>query len=451
MAKTKRIPVPAEVSIPAMTKPINKKGLTKELLNGIKVSERSFSFGDRPKDSFNSLMDWTQFVFVEALSSKSNIIRLINNSIIIDGQFTSFAKENGISIECLYRDSIISWKENIIGSDESYEKFFMQGVFLIKSGDIEFIHAALFHKGASYEDEISFFVLLPEENYEGYISLRNQFDDWVQKTNRDNLFIRVIHGDDIPYTKEMSWDDLFLPVELKTEIKSMVEGFLSSKDWYLQNKIPWKRGAILYGTAGLGKTSLIKAIMSQYDFKPVSIAPGANTDALYEAFLYAEENSPSLLFFEDLDSMLDRTIDTSSFLNLMDGVSSKNGLLIIATANNIKALKSSITDRPSRFDRKFEFPLPTPEMIDIYLHKWFGSMMNEKKYKEIIKIAEREEFSYAYLKELYISAFYEALAGNRKLPNERDIDAAMRRLIKDKNVLSGNRIKIDRYFGEKGE
>jgi hypothetical protein len=90
-------------------------------------------------------------------------------------------------------------------------------------------------------------------------------------------------------------------------------------------------------------------------------------------------------------------------------------------------------------------------MIDIYLHKWFGSMMNEKKYKEIIKIAEREEFSYAYLKELYISAFYEALAGNRKLPNERDIDAAMRRLIKDKNVLSGNRIKIDRYFGEKGE
>ena len=86
---------------------------------------------------------------------------------------------------------------------------------------------------------------------------------------------------------------------------------------------------------------------------------GANDEAVREAFSYAEEQSPALLYFEDLDSLLEKNVDISSFLNLMDGISAKNGLLVIATANDVKKLKSNITDRPSRFDRKFEITLPT--------------------------------------------------------------------------------------------
>jgi SpoVK/Ycf46/Vps4 family AAA+-type ATPase len=239
-----------------------------------------------------------------------------------------------------------------------------------------------------------------------------------------------------------------LPKDIKDELQAMVENFLNSQEFYLKNKIPWKRGILLYGKPGNGKTSIIRTIMSAYNFKPVTIVAGANDDAVREAFSYAEEQSPALLYFEDLDSLLEKSVDISSFLNLMDGISAKNGLLVVATANDVKKLKTNITDRPSRFDRKFEIPLPNAEMAYIYLKRWFGNLTTPKKCKELAKYAAKYEFSYAYLKELYISTMFEALAHNRKLPTEKDIDNALTRLIKDKNLLNSGAINMDKYFKE---
>ena len=125
---------------------------------------------------------------------------------------------------------------------------------------------------------------------------------------------------------------------------------------------------MLYGKPGNGKTSIIRTIMSAYNFKPVTIVAGANDEAVREAFTYAEDQSPALLYFEDLDSLLEKSVDISSFLNLMDGISAKNGLLVVATANDVKKLKTNITERPSRFDRKFEIP-PTKCRNGLYISK----------------------------------------------------------------------------------
>jgi hypothetical protein len=370
----------------------------------------------RPAASFLELMNWTSDNFKGSLKNQSDLNNFVHNRIIIDGQFLQFCEENNVTVECLYKDSIISWK-----TDHDFEKFFVQGVFLIKARGMEFLHAALFHKGNQNEDEIGFFIICSNEQFEKYVSFRNQFDAWVQQRDRGNLHIHVVDGEDLPYTKDHTWEELFLPKTIKDELQLLVEGFLASKDFYLKNHIPWKRGVLLYGKPGNGKTSIIRTIMSMYNFKPITIVPGANDDAVREAFSYAEEQSPSLLYFEDLDSLLEKNIDTSSFLNLMDGISAKNGLLVVATANDVKKLKSNITDRPSRFDRKFEIPLPNQEMAYIYLKRWFGNLITVKKCKELSKYAEKYEFSYAYLKELYISAMFEALAHNRKAPTEKDV------------------------------
>lgn len=396
----------------------------------------------RPMASFVQLMDWASKNFSSELKDHDHVNLFVHNRVIIDGQFLNFCEENKVTVTCLYKDSVISWR-----TEKNFEKFFVQGIFLIKQGDLEFIHCALFHKGNQNEDEISFFVMVSDKNYNGYIKLRNEFDDWVQQRDRSNLHIRVIDGEDIPYTKDNTWEDLFLPNSIKDELKGLVENFLSSKNFYMEKKIPWKRGILLYGKPGNGKTSIIRTIMSMYNFKPVTIVPGANDDAVREAFSYAEEQSPSLLYFEDLDSLLEKSVDISAFLNLMDGISAKNGLLIVATANEVKKLKANITDRPSRFDRKFEIPLPNQEMAYIYIKRWFGNLLTAKKCKELAKYAERYEFSYAYLKELYISAMFEALAHNRQTPTEKDVNSALDRLVKDKNILNnGKTIKTDKYF-----
>jgi ATP-dependent 26S proteasome regulatory subunit len=419
--------------------------LSKEQLQKLTVSSKySFNIENRPSANFIDLMNWTVNTFGSALKDASNVNKFVHNRIIVDGQFLKFCEENKITVECLFKDSIISWK-----TEHDFEKFFAQGVFLIKTRGLEFIHAALFHKGNQNEDEISFFVLVSDSNYEAYAKLRNQFDAWVHARDRSNLHVRVIDGEDIPYTKDHTWADLFLPESIKTEVQTLVEGFLSSKDFYLQNKIPWKRGILLYGKPGNGKTSIIRTIMSAYNFKPVTIVPGANAESMREAFSYAEEQSPALLYIEDLDSLIQNGLDISTFLNLMDGISAKNGLLVIVTANNVKDLKANITQRPSRFDRKFEIPLPNQEMAYIYLKRWFGNLITARKCKELSKYAEKYEFSYAYLKELYISSMFEALSHNRKVPTEKDIDNALNILVKDKNILNNGRVvNTDKYFNK---
>jgi transitional endoplasmic reticulum ATPase len=156
-----------------------------------------------------------------------------------------------------------------------------------------------------------------------------------------------------------------------------------------------------------------------------------------------------LLYFEDLDSLIENGLDISSFLNMMDGISTKNGLLVIATANEIKKLKSNITQRPSRFDRKFEIPLPNQENAYIYLKRWFGNSITVKKCRELAKYAERYEFSYAYLKELYVSSMFQALANNRSTLIEKDVDNALIILVKEKNILNtGKAIDTNRYFNK---
>ncbi len=399
----------------------------------------------RPPANFIELMNWVENNFKVVLKDGNNLNKFVHNRVIIDGQFLHFCEINGVKVECLYKDSAISWK-----TEHGFEKHFVQGVFRISKGNMEFLHAALFHKGNQHEDEISFFILVSNKNYEGYVELRNDFDDWVQERDRGNLHIRVIEGEDIPYTKDTTWEDLFLPKEIKDEVRGLVENFLASQEFYTENRIPWKRGVLLYGKPGNGKTSIIRTIMSMYNFKPVTIAPGVNDEAVREAFTYAEEQSPALLYFEDLDSLLEKNVDISSFLNLMDGISAKNGLLVVATANDIKKLKSSITDRPSRFDRKFEIPLPNQEMAYIYLRRWFGNLITVKKCRELAKYAEKHEFSYAYLKELYISSMFEALAHNRKSPTEKDVQNALNRLIKDKNILNSGRVSTEKYFRGQG-
>jgi len=398
--------------------------------------------GGRPKDSYIDLINWVEDSFGSHLQS-TDTIRFVHNKIIVDGQFLMFCQERGIEVSSLYDDAVVSWK-----SDHGNEKFFMQGVFLISNKDIRFIHMALFQKGNQNEDEISFGIIVADEFCEAYIKLRNDYDEWINKRDRSNLQIRVVDGDDIPYERDSKWEDIFLPEDLKTNIKMTVEGWLKSKAIYDSQRIPWKRGLLLWGNPGNGKTSLIKTIISNYDFKPVTVLPGANDDSMREAFSYAQEQNPALLYFEDLDSLLEN-INISLFLNLLDGISPKNGVMIVATANSLDRFGANIKDRPSRFDRKFEIPLPSKEMLIKYFEKWFGKLISNKEIDRLCEYTSKNKFSYAYIKELYISSVHVAIADNREKPTLADINLALEQLMADKFSKNTKTIGIDKYLDNK--
>jgi AAA+ superfamily predicted ATPase len=418
------------------------EGLTLKKLQTICAGAQKKAPAPRPKDSYIELLGWVEENFGHWTGSE-RLNRFVHNKIIIDGQFLQFCSERGIEVVSIYNDSVVSWK-----SDYDNEKFFMQGVFHIKKKGINFIHFALFQKGNQNEDEISFGILVDDANYDSYISLRNEYDDWINKRDRSNLQIRVIDGEDISYERDSKWEDIFLPEELKSNIRLTVEGFLKSKDIYEAQRIAWKRGLMLWGNPGNGKTSLIKTIISNYDFKPVTVLPSANDDAMREAFAYAQDQNPALLYFEDLDSLL-QNINVSLFLNLLDGISTKNGVLIVATANSLNNFAANIKDRPSRFDRKFEIPLPDETMSLKYFKKWFGNTISDKEIEKLSVYTCKNKFSYAYIKELYISSVYVAIADNRQKPTFADINLAMSQLIADKFNKNDKVIGIDKYLDKK--
>src|ERR1017187_1132843 len=148
----------------------------------------------RPRHSFSDLMKWTEDNFGAILSHQFGLKSFVHNRIIVDGQFMAFCEEHKAKVDCLYQDSIISWK-----TENNFEKFFVQGVFHIRAYGLEFLHAALFHKGNQNEYEVSFFVIVSQQNYEAYIKFRNEFDAWVQERDRSNLKIHVVEGEDLSY------------------------------------------------------------------------------------------------------------------------------------------------------------------------------------------------------------------------------------------------------------
>ena len=382
----------------------------------------------RPKSSLVDLINW---VASELDMDQTKYGSYIHNKIVVDGSFVYFCENTDTKITCLIKDSIASWN-----TDYDTEQFIAQGVFKVERKNFTFYHCSLFHKGSQNEDEVSFFTLVENKYYKEYIDFRNEYEKWVNDRESSSQDIYVVGGEPISYETNLTWEDVIIPDDVLNEIKTSVEGFLKAESFYKKNNIPWKRGLIFWGPAGCGKTQVIKILLSQYGFKPVTIQPGhpQKDQLLEEAFDYAESHGPSLLFLEDFPELIAGS-NESHFLQLLDGIKSKEGLLVIATANDLSNIPKNITDRPSRFDRKIFFPNPDKNTALSYLKSKFGNKLKAKEYSLVVKKCIDHKFSFAYLKELYVTSAHIAVSDNRTYQNYNDVERALESLCKDKGYV----------------
>lgn len=211
--------------------------------------------------------------------------------------------------------------------------------------------------------------------------------------------------------KTASFDNLVLPGTMREDLISDLSGFFASKAKYDQYGIAWKRGVLLLGPPGNGKTHAVKATINHLNrpclyVKSFKAQYRTDHDSIRSVFKQARETAPCILVFEDLDSLIDSN-NRSFFLNEMDGFASNSGILSVATTNHPERLDPSILDRPSRFDRKYTFDLPEHTERRAFLIL-FGSklepdlVLTPDGLDEIV--AATEEYSYAYLKELYLAS-----------------------------------------------
>ncbi|KAH9215298.1 P-loop containing nucleoside triphosphate hydrolase protein [Leptodontidium sp. 2 PMI_412] len=213
--------------------------------------------------------------------------------------------------------------------------------------------------------------------------------------------------------QKASWDKVILDPRMKKELKSVSGRFFDSKDVYADLGVPWKRGLIFYGPAGNGKTISIKALMhtlaDRKDSIPtlyVKTAPA--TSHIRNVFALARVMSPCLLVLEDIDTIV--TAQTRSyFFNEVDGLENNDGIMMVASTNHMDRLDPGLSKRPSRFDRKYLFPLPSKAERIQYVQFWREKLKpkSEVQFPEILvePIAGiTYDFSFAYMQEAFVSS-----------------------------------------------
>jgi len=211
--------------------------------------------------------------------------------------------------------------------------------------------------------------------------------------------------------KSATFEDLILPDSLKQQIQNDFQQFFNSREIYERYKIPWKRGAIFIGPPGNGKTHTLKALINQLGRPCLYIRGFKSEDETEEAnmsevFKRARMTTPCVLVLEDLDSMIDKK-NRAFFLNELDGFHANTGVVVLATTNHPEKLDSSILDRPSRFDRKYYFQLPADVERRAYIAKWNCELQQEMRVSEKVAaqvVCETHDFSFAYLKELFVTS-----------------------------------------------
>jgi len=220
--------------------------------------------------------------------------------------------------------------------------------------------------------------------------------------------------------RNTTFGNLVLPEPLKQQIQNDFQQFFESRALYEQYGIPWRRGAIFIGPPGNGKTHTIKALVNELA-KPCLYIRGFKADYgteqenIAEVFQRARMITPCLVVLEDLDSMIDNS-NRAFFLNELDGFQANTGVVVVATTNHPGKLDSSILDRPSRFDRKYYFQLPTDSERLAYTCKWNEQMQPELRLSEsgaAAVVRETEGFSFAYLKELFVASMVQWMSSGR--------------------------------------
>jgi len=241
-----------------------------------------------------------------------------------------------------------------------------------------------------YCDEVHGEILVYEDGY------------W---TKDDKLFTSI---------KSATFENLILPPQLKRELREDFRRFFVSREVYRKYGIPWKRGVLLIGPPGNGKTHAIKALVNELKLpclyvKSFKAERGAEQSNMRKVFARARRSSPCLVALEDLDALIEDE-NRAFLLNELDGFAANEGVVVIASTNHPEKLDSAILDRPSRFDRKYHFALPAlPERL-AYVKHWNQKLQIEMRLTEAEGVAVAEctdRFSFAYLKELFLSAMME--------------------------------------------
>lgn len=193
----------------------------------------------------------------------------------------------------------------------------------------------------------------------------------------------------------VTYDDLGGLRDEVQKIREMVELPMRHPELFEKIGVEAPKGVLLYGPPGTGKTLLAKAVAGETNAQFISLSGpeimgkyyGESEERLREIFKQAEENAPSIVFIDELDSIAPKRDEVSGeverrivsqLLTLMDGMKTRGKVVVIAATNRPDSIDPALR-RPGRFDREIEIGIPDDEgrheILEIHTR---GMPINEK-------------------------------------------------------------------------
>ncbi len=245
------------------------------------------------------------------------------------------------------------------------------------------------------------------------------FDDWSEL---EKVFTSEIknHGHGAYSFKNTMMGPILVPLEIDSKVKAILDEqmlanltrdtdlFFSkeTEDFFVKNAhkgLDYKRGILMYGPPGNGKTTFIKNFCKNFKGAYTVVCEAQDFSPEMGPFLKSsfEKSAPKIVVFEDVDAIASDYYMRSAFLNYMDGVNVAHKTLFLATTNYPGRLDTALLKRPSRFDQKYKIDLPNFEMRRKFLKSFFDDMSEADmdKYATLTK-----DFSGAMFKELFVLA-----------------------------------------------
>jgi len=196
-------------------------------------------------------------------------------------------------------------------------------------------------------------------------------------TTQITISDKPISKEEIAKAPRVSYEDIGGLEDEVEKVREMVELPLRHPELFDKVGVEAPKGVLLQGPPGTGKTLMAKAVASETDANFFTISGpeimskyyGESEGKLREIFEEAEENQPSIIFIDELDSIAPKRDEVSGeterrvvaqLLSLMDGLKSRGKVIVIGATNRAHALDPALR-RPGRFDREIEIGMPDRE------------------------------------------------------------------------------------------
>jgi hypothetical protein len=353
-------------------------------------------FGDRPYVTTEEYVtpyqhhtaQWVMADFFEKLGMKKVVEQNIDR-----GHSAAAVFEN---IECDLDKTFRGYKHAVVGYEDGEGR------------------RALVHIDRHTVDEIIYKIsTVPEQ--------ASLLEDWWRTAREQNLYKgkKITAGCRFLNLKNVAWEDVILPVGTKSLLQGMVNRTIMNREVLLANKLSLKRGILMEGSPGNGKTTAVRVIIKELPAEMTAILAQPShmrySSDVRAICQMARDLAPCVLVIEDIDWIAEdreHSGDAGKLIELMnqlDGIEEFSNVITIGTTNSVDTIEKAIKNRPGRFDRVVKIDNPDPDcrrqMLKLFTK--YYTMSDDVDFDRIVEFTNK--LSGAHMSDLCRTAVEKAI------------------------------------------